>query len=282
MRCCSRCRARRSSTTATRSGWATTSTSAIATASARRCSGPADRNAGFSRADPARLYAPLDHGSGLRLSGRQRRGAGAVAVLAAELDEADDRASGGSIARSGAAPSSSCGRRTACWHTCASSTARSCSASRTCPDTRSRRCSTFTASRDACRWSCWDEHRSRAWTLRPMRSRTRVERLLLVQAARATPSRRPSSKPVPVSTPKPLDDLGAPLLLGRVWTSAFERDAADPGSATTCRGISRHGAGSPREPRRCARCTSVILDDRRRRGASGPRAARGRLRRRRA
>jgi len=29
-------------------------------------------------------------------------------------------------------------------------------------------------------------------------------------------------RPVPVSTPKALDDLGAPLLLGRVWTSAFE------------------------------------------------------------
>ena len=40
-RCCSRCRARRSSTTATRSAWATTSTSAIATACARRCSGAA-------------------------------------------------------------------------------------------------------------------------------------------------------------------------------------------------------------------------------------------------
>jgi hypothetical protein len=37
--CSSRCRARRSSTTATRSAWATTSTSATATACARRCSG---------------------------------------------------------------------------------------------------------------------------------------------------------------------------------------------------------------------------------------------------
>ena len=37
-----------------------------------------DRNAGFSRADPARLYAAADHGSGLRLPGDQRRGAGAV------------------------------------------------------------------------------------------------------------------------------------------------------------------------------------------------------------
>jgi maltose alpha-D-glucosyltransferase / alpha-amylase len=29
-------------------------------------------------------------------------------------------------------------------------------------------------------------------------------------------------RPVPMSTPKSLDELGAPLLLGRVWTSAFE------------------------------------------------------------
>ena len=39
--CCSRFRARRSSTTATRSGWATISISATATACGRRCSGPA-------------------------------------------------------------------------------------------------------------------------------------------------------------------------------------------------------------------------------------------------
>ena len=50
-----------------------------------------DRNAGFSRADPARLYRAADHGPGLRLPGDQRRGAGALAVLAAQLDEADDR-----------------------------------------------------------------------------------------------------------------------------------------------------------------------------------------------
>ena len=35
---------------------------------------------------------PGHHGSGLRLRGDQRRGAGALAVLAAALDEADDRA----------------------------------------------------------------------------------------------------------------------------------------------------------------------------------------------
>ena len=38
--CCSRCRVRRSCTTATRSGWATTSGSVTATRCARRCSGP--------------------------------------------------------------------------------------------------------------------------------------------------------------------------------------------------------------------------------------------------
>ena len=41
MRCSSRSPERRSSTTATRSAWATTSTSAIATACARPCSGAA-------------------------------------------------------------------------------------------------------------------------------------------------------------------------------------------------------------------------------------------------
>ena len=51
-----------------------------------------DRNAGFSRGDPARLYFPVDHGPGLRLRGDQRRSAGALAVLAAALDEAHDRA----------------------------------------------------------------------------------------------------------------------------------------------------------------------------------------------
>ena len=43
-----------------------------------------DRNGGFSRCDPARLFLPLDHGPGLRLSGRQCRGAVAQPVVAAE------------------------------------------------------------------------------------------------------------------------------------------------------------------------------------------------------
>ena len=49
-----------------------------------------DRNGGFSRADPARLYAAADHGPALRLRGGQRRGAVAQPVLAAQLDQAAD------------------------------------------------------------------------------------------------------------------------------------------------------------------------------------------------
>ena len=65
-------RARPSSTTATRSAWATTSISAIATACARRCSGPAIATRGFSRADPAAAVQPGDHGPGLRIPGGER------------------------------------------------------------------------------------------------------------------------------------------------------------------------------------------------------------------
>ncbi len=68
--CCQPAGLARSSTTATRSAWATTSGWATATASAPRCSGPPDRNAGFSTADPGQLYLPVDHGPGLRLPGR--------------------------------------------------------------------------------------------------------------------------------------------------------------------------------------------------------------------
>ena len=50
-----------------------------------------DRNGGFSRADPARLFLPPNHGPGLRLFRRQCGGAGALAVFAAELDQAADR-----------------------------------------------------------------------------------------------------------------------------------------------------------------------------------------------
>ena len=51
-----------------------------------------DRNGGFSRCDPGTTVSPGDHGPGLRLRRDQRRGAGACTVLAAALDEADDRA----------------------------------------------------------------------------------------------------------------------------------------------------------------------------------------------
>ena len=50
-----------------------------------------DRNGGFSRCDPARLYPAGHHGPGLRLSVGQRRGAAAQPVVAAELDETADR-----------------------------------------------------------------------------------------------------------------------------------------------------------------------------------------------
>ena len=50
-----------------------------------------DRNGGFSRADPARLYRAAGDGSRLRLSGHQRRVAGAFAVLAPQLGAPDHR-----------------------------------------------------------------------------------------------------------------------------------------------------------------------------------------------
>ena len=61
-------RARRSSITATRSAWATTSISATATACARRCNGRPTAMADSPAADPARLYAADHHGPGLWLS----------------------------------------------------------------------------------------------------------------------------------------------------------------------------------------------------------------------
>ena len=50
-----------------------------------------DRNGGFSRADPQRLCAPPVMDPGLRIPGGQRRGTGAIASLAAQLDAAHDR-----------------------------------------------------------------------------------------------------------------------------------------------------------------------------------------------
>ncbi len=76
--CCSRCRGRRSSTTATRSGWATTSTSATATACARRCSGAPTATRASRAANPQKLYLPVDHRPRVPLRGGQRRGAAAA------------------------------------------------------------------------------------------------------------------------------------------------------------------------------------------------------------
>ena len=50
-----------------------------------------DRNAGFSTADPSRLYAPPVSDPVYNYPGAERRSAGAHAVFAAQLDEAPDR-----------------------------------------------------------------------------------------------------------------------------------------------------------------------------------------------
>ena len=51
----------------------------------------ADRNGGFSRADPQRLYLPLIMDADLRLPVDQRGGAAAEPLVAAQLDAAYDR-----------------------------------------------------------------------------------------------------------------------------------------------------------------------------------------------
>ena len=52
----------------------------------------ADRNAGFSRANPQRLFLPHHHRPGVPLRDDQRRGAARQPVVAAVVDEAADRA----------------------------------------------------------------------------------------------------------------------------------------------------------------------------------------------
>ena len=84
----------RSCTTATRSRWATTSTSATATACARRCSGRRPQRRLLPRRLRPALRAAAD-GPGLRLPGGQRRGAAAHADLAAALAAALHRAAQG-------------------------------------------------------------------------------------------------------------------------------------------------------------------------------------------
>ena len=68
---------------------------------------------------PGAAVRPGHHGPGLRLRSDQRRGAGALAVLAAALDEADDRAAQAARRSSAAGRSSSSGPPTArCSSTC--------------------------------------------------------------------------------------------------------------------------------------------------------------------
>ena len=92
-----------------------------------------DRNGGFSRCDPARLYPAGHHGPGLRPPVRQRRGAAAQPLVAAELDEAADRRA---AIQQGVRPrhaDASSGRPTApCWPTCGSTRTTPSCASPTC------------------------------------------------------------------------------------------------------------------------------------------------------
>ena len=76
----------------------------------------ADRNAGFSRANPQQLYLPVDHRPRVPLRGGQRRGAAEQPALAALVDEAAASRCASGTRRSAGARSSSCTRRTArCW-----------------------------------------------------------------------------------------------------------------------------------------------------------------------
>ena len=80
-----------------------------------------DRNGGFSRADPQRLYLPAIMDPVYGYEADQRRGAGAQSVLAAELDEAADRRAQEPARlrpRHAALPASPATAR--CWPTCAS------------------------------------------------------------------------------------------------------------------------------------------------------------------
>ena len=85
-----------------------------------------DRNGGFSRADPAALALPVDHGRALRLRDDQRRGADARRPFAAALDAPHARHPPPACRLRPRHACASCTPRTArCWPTCASSTARS-------------------------------------------------------------------------------------------------------------------------------------------------------------
>ena len=127
-----------------------------------------DRNGGFSRANPQRLYLPADPGPDLRLRGGQRRGAAAEPGLAAQLDEAADRRPPGpaDLRPRHARPSST--RATArSWPICASTRARRSCASTTCRATPRPATSTSPATATACRSSCSAAPPSRRSATRP-------------------------------------------------------------------------------------------------------------------
>ena len=131
-----------------------------------------DRNGGFSRCDPARLYPADDHGPGLRLRVGQRRGAVAQPWLAAELDQAADL---GAQIEPGLRP------RIACVHPadqplgaglCSPvSRTRFCSASPTCRARRRPPRSTCRRGADASRSKCSAARASRPSAIIPMSSR---------------------------------------------------------------------------------------------------------------
>ena len=96
-----------------------------------------DRNAGFSRADPPRLFAPPIMDPRVRLPGDQRRGAGALAVIAPQLDAADAGA---------AAAAPDLGPR----HASSRSPPTTARCSRICAKTSSSRCSSSPTWRARC------------------------------------------------------------------------------------------------------------------------------------
>ena len=114
-----------------------------------------DRNGGFSRADPGAALRADHHGPGLRLRGRQCRGAVAQPVLAAQRHQAADR--GAQIharlrpRHHDLHPSAKTAR---CWPMCASIRTRSSCASPICRARRRRPNSISPRSRTAFRWKC--------------------------------------------------------------------------------------------------------------------------------
>ena len=121
-----------------------------------------DRNAGFSRADPQRLYLPpiMDPVYGYEAVNVEAQARDPS--LAPELDAAHDRRARASQAFGRGTldvPASPATAR--CSPTCASSATRRSCASPTSRARRSRSSSTSRASRGACRWRCSGAPRSR-------------------------------------------------------------------------------------------------------------------------